>query len=109
MTEATSMALKYQGIGGRSWSIKIVPQAGHSPSSPRSSSSTRVSHFSHQATMCRPSLAADAHPQLHRGGAEFEFLAQSPLDVAQVRLRQSPVGEKGEGGRVNGALDDVAN
>src|ERR1700733_9742119 len=110
MTEAPTMALKYQGIGGRSRSIKMVPQAGHSPSSPRSAPSPRVSHSSHQATRrLRPSLAADAHPQLHRSGAEFEFLAQSPLDVAQVRLGQSSVGEEGEGGWVNGALDDVAN
>src|SRR5580693_1707743 len=110
MTDATNMALKYHGIGGRSWSTRMVPQAGHSPSSPRSSSSTKVSHSSHQATRrLRPSLAADAHPQLHRGGAEFELFAQSTLDVAQVRLGQSPIGEKGKGGRVNGALDDVAN
>src|SRR5580658_3752501 len=57
----------------------------------------------------RPLLAADTNPQLHRSGAEFEFLAQSPLDVADVGLGQTPVGEEGEGRRVDGTLHDVAD
>src|SRR5580658_2873933 len=57
----------------------------------------------------RPLLAADTYPQLHRSGAEFELLAQSPLDVADVGLGQTPVGEEGEGRRVDGPLHDVAD
>ena len=45
---AAIIALKYQGTGRRSCSARIVPQRGHSPSAPRSSSSTRASHSSHQ-------------------------------------------------------------
>src|ERR1700722_11840419 len=55
----------------------------------------------------RPLLAADTYPQLHRGGAELELLAQSPLDLPNVGLGQAPVGLQGEGRWGDGPLHDV--
>src|ERR1700683_1018386 len=107
---ATSMALKYHGTGPRSCSVKMVPQCGHAPSSPRSSSSTSASHSSHHAiSVVGPSLAAYPDAQLHRRGAEVELLTQTALDVADVRGREAPAGEQCERRRVDGALDDVAD
>src|SRR5580704_10012792 len=110
MTLATSISLKYQGIGGRSCSVRIVPHFGHSPSSPRSSSSTSASHSSHHAIRdCRRSLPAHPHAQFHRCGTEVELLPDPALYVADVRLGQPPVREEREGRWVGGALDDVAD
>src|ERR1700735_1449034 len=110
MTLATNIALKYQGIGGRSCSARMVPHVGHSPSSPRSSSSTRVSHSSHQAIRTgRFSLPADSHAQLHRRRPEVELLPDAILYVAEIGGVQPPVREERKGRRVDGALHDVAD
>src|SRR6476620_9218656 len=55
----------------------------------------------------RRSLASAPDPDLDRGWAQLEGLADRALDVAQVRLWERARGEQGEGRRIDRALGRV--